>query len=166
MVWHASAKTVRSGENNQAPRRPARWPDDALRMVQTAADRAADAEALRGLPQEAKMRRQRTHDEIMANLRSVARGRISRLREYVLHAFCGKIPCYWCGKLTKQGDRNLDHVIARAAGGTDAQENLVCSCVRCNKSRGKRPGPPYFMIPSPYTRRTAEFGPDSWTKDY
>ena len=43
--------------------------------------------------------------------------------------------------LVREIDRselNLDHVIPRAQGGTSTWENVVCSCLRCNRQKGGR----------------------------
>ncbi len=42
------------------------------------------------------------------------------------------IPCYWCGKKTKRGDRHIDHVVPLGRKGKDDVYNLCCSCVTCN----------------------------------
>ena len=40
--------------------------------------------------------------------------------------------CRWCaGPAT-----TVDHVIARALGGTDALDNLAAACLSCNSARG------------------------------
>ena len=43
--------------------------------------------------------------------------------------------CYLCGK---SGADTLDHIIARADGGTDELENLRPAHRSCNSSRGRR----------------------------
>ena len=40
--------------------------------------------------------------------------------------------CHWCGELAT----TVDHVTAKADGGTDETTNLVASCKPCNDSRG------------------------------
>ncbi|WP_194905013.1 HNH endonuclease [Catenulispora rubra] len=40
--------------------------------------------------------------------------------------------CHWCGAPADC----VDHLIARARGGTDDPENLVSSCTPCNLARG------------------------------
>jgi 5-methylcytosine-specific restriction endonuclease McrA len=40
--------------------------------------------------------------------------------------------CHWCGRPAG----TVDHVIARALGGTDALTNLVAACSPCNSARG------------------------------
>lgn len=52
--------------------------------------------------------------------------------------------CAYCGILTDPGDRlsrrapQVDHVIPRIQGGSDAPENLVLACRRCNARKGGR----------------------------
>lgn len=40
--------------------------------------------------------------------------------------------CAYCGKQLEGDDATVDHVIAKAAGGTDDAANAVASCRRCN----------------------------------
>ena len=40
--------------------------------------------------------------------------------------------CVHCGR---DSDLTLDHIVPRAAGGTNAVTNLVTACRRCNSSR-------------------------------
>lgn len=44
--------------------------------------------------------------------------------------------CQYCGKSFSTSDLNLDHVIPRSRGGRTSWENIVCSCIRCNKRKG------------------------------
>ena len=46
--------------------------------------------------------------------------------------------CQYCGCVFPRGDLNLDHVIPRSQGGTSTWENVVCSCLRCNRQKGGR----------------------------
>ena len=46
--------------------------------------------------------------------------------------------CQYCGKLFSRSQLNLDHVVPRSQGGRTSWENVVCSCVRCNLSKGGR----------------------------
>lgn len=52
--------------------------------------------------------------------------------------------CVWCGRDIIRGNAQsperdriatLDHVIARADGGTNSPQNLVTACARCNRIR-------------------------------
>ncbi len=49
-----------------------------------------------------------------------------------------KNKCQYCGKEFKKNDLNLDHVIPRAYGGISSWENIVCSCIKCNRIKGGR----------------------------
>lgn len=44
--------------------------------------------------------------------------------------------CLWCQKYPER--LSLDHVVARALGGTNHTHNLVTSCLPCNTDRGDR----------------------------
>jgi 5-methylcytosine-specific restriction endonuclease McrA len=46
--------------------------------------------------------------------------------------------CQYCGQPFSRNDLNLDHVIPRSQGGTSTWENVVCSCLRCNRLKGGR----------------------------
>jgi hypothetical protein len=49
-----------------------------------------------------------------------------------------KWTCVWCGKDLKdvpRGERTLDHVLARVAGGSNRASNLVTACLGCNSER-------------------------------
>jgi len=46
--------------------------------------------------------------------------------------------CQYCGRGFGRVDLNLDHVIPRSQGGRTSWENVVCSCVRCNRRKGGR----------------------------
>lgn len=41
--------------------------------------------------------------------------------------------CHWC----KNPANTVDHLIARARGGTDDPANLVAACLACNSRRGQ-----------------------------
>lgn len=46
--------------------------------------------------------------------------------------------CQYCGKRWPKIDLNLDHVVPRTQGGVTSWENIVCSCVSCNRKKGGR----------------------------
>lgn len=46
--------------------------------------------------------------------------------------------CQYCGFKFDKNDLNIDHVIPRSQGGTSHWENVVCSCVVCNRKKGGR----------------------------
>lgn len=46
--------------------------------------------------------------------------------------------CQYCGVRPPRSELNLDHVVPRAHGGRSTWENVVASCVSCNRSKGGR----------------------------
>jgi 5-methylcytosine-specific restriction endonuclease McrA len=46
--------------------------------------------------------------------------------------------CQYCGVQPHRSELNLDHVVPRALGGRSTWENVVCSCVECNRRKGGR----------------------------
>jgi 5-methylcytosine-specific restriction endonuclease McrA len=49
-----------------------------------------------------------------------------------------KFTCQYCGDRPPRSELNLDHVIPRSLGGRTSWENVVCSCVGCNRHKGGR----------------------------
>jgi 5-methylcytosine-specific restriction endonuclease McrA len=49
-----------------------------------------------------------------------------------------KFTCQYCGERPHRSQLNLDHVIPRSLGGRTTWENVVCSCVECNRQKGGR----------------------------
>jgi len=49
-----------------------------------------------------------------------------------------KFTCQYCGERPGRSELNLDHVIPRSLGGRTSWENVVCSCVECNRHKGGR----------------------------
>jgi len=49
-----------------------------------------------------------------------------------------KFTCQYCGIRPSRSNLNLDHVIPRSMGGRTTWENVVCSCVDCNRRKGGR----------------------------
>lgn len=47
-----------------------------------------------------------------------------------------KCTCQYCGSRLPRHQLNLDHVIPRSRGGTSRWENIVCSCLPCNRKKG------------------------------
>jgi len=47
-----------------------------------------------------------------------------------------KNTCQYCGKAFAKSELNLDHVIPRSRGGQSNWENVVCSCIDCNRRKG------------------------------
>lgn len=54
--------------------------------------------------------------------------------------------CHYCGDVATE----VDHVIPRVNGGTEDPDNLVASCMKCNRSKGKRMAPRrrFFVVTS------------------
>ena len=60
------------------------------------------------------------------------------LRAFVYHRDGGK--CQYCGKRPgKDNPLTLDHIVPRAAGGTDRPDNIVAACRKCNYAKGDQP---------------------------
>ena len=49
-----------------------------------------------------------------------------------------KFTCQYCGQKPHRSQLNLDHVVPRSLGGRTTWENVVCSCVDCNRRKGGR----------------------------
>lgn len=47
--------------------------------------------------------------------------------------------CHYCNRYVLTGDRTVDHVTPRHAGGNSRLTNLVMACRRCNCRKGKKP---------------------------
>ena len=46
--------------------------------------------------------------------------------------------CWWCGCQLEGNNYHVDHLTPLARGGTNAPNNLVISCPKCNLSKGKK----------------------------
>ncbi len=46
--------------------------------------------------------------------------------------------CQYCGERPPRAQLNLDHVVPRTQNGRTTWENVVCSCVSCNRKKGGR----------------------------
>jgi 5-methylcytosine-specific restriction endonuclease McrA len=46
--------------------------------------------------------------------------------------------CQYCGTRPTRSELNLDHVVPRSLGGRSTWENVVTSCVDCNRRKGGR----------------------------
>ena len=44
--------------------------------------------------------------------------------------------CQYCGRALPRKELNIDHVVPRSRGGTSVWENVVCSCLECNRQKG------------------------------
>ena len=60
--------------------------------------------------------------------------RFSRLNIYARDDFT----CQYCGGRPARTELNLDHVVPRSLGGKSTWENVVCSCLDCNRRKGGR----------------------------
>ena len=49
-----------------------------------------------------------------------------------------KNTCQYCGKKFSTQNLNIDHVIPKSKGGKNSWDNLVCSCVKCNRTKGDK----------------------------
>lgn len=49
-----------------------------------------------------------------------------------------RFTCQYCGDRPPRAQLNLDHVVPRTQAGRTTWENVVCSCVRCNRMKGGR----------------------------
>jgi 5-methylcytosine-specific restriction endonuclease McrA len=61
--------------------------------------------------------------------------------------------CAYCGV---ENATTVDHVLPVARGGDDSEANLVCACVKCNTSKGKKM-PFDFFEPVSTTKLTRGF---------
>lgn len=46
--------------------------------------------------------------------------------------------CQYCGRALPLSQLSIDHVVPRSRGGPTTWENVVCSCLNCNTSKGGR----------------------------
>ena len=46
--------------------------------------------------------------------------------------------CQYCARKPHRAELNLDHVVPRSLGGRSTWENVVTSCVDCNRKKGGR----------------------------
>jgi len=49
-----------------------------------------------------------------------------------------KYTCQYCGAKPPRSELNLDHVVPRSMGGKTTWDNVVASCVDCNRRKGGR----------------------------
>lgn len=64
----------------------------------------------------------------------VRHGNWSQIRKYILER--DDFTCQYCG--AKDGPLEADHVMPKSRGGTDEYNNLVCACMRCNRSKSDK----------------------------
>jgi 5-methylcytosine-specific restriction endonuclease McrA len=60
--------------------------------------------------------------------------RYSRINVFARDRFT----CQYCGAKPHRSELNLDHVVPRSLGGKTTWENVVCSCMECNRRKGGR----------------------------
>jgi 5-methylcytosine-specific restriction endonuclease McrA len=60
--------------------------------------------------------------------------RFSRINIYARDSFT----CQYCGLRYPRSELNLDHVVPRSLGGRSTWDNVVCSCLECNRRKGGR----------------------------
>jgi len=46
--------------------------------------------------------------------------------------------CRWCGRRVTWAEKQVDHVMPLALGGSNGPENLAIACLRCNSSKGAK----------------------------
>lgn len=80
--------------------------------------------------------------------RAIRAARLRKIRNALHEEFNGE--CHYCQVVTvlpiegepgnrKSNTATVDHVVARAHGGTDSKDNLVLACLDCNNRRGIMP---------------------------
>lgn len=85
----------------------------------------------------------RKHDLIKKD-RLVNAGEIpttEQIRELIIQS---RKHCFWCDKIVKDKDLNIDHLYPLAKGGTNNINNLVVSCGLCNRRKHAK-HPEQFM---------------------
>ncbi len=60
--------------------------------------------------------------------------RFSRINIFARDGFT----CQYCNLRPARSELNLDHVVPRSRGGKTIWENVVCSCLDCNRRKGGR----------------------------
>ena len=66
--------------------------------------------------------------------------------------------CFYCRRTLKLSEATLDHVIPRAAGGTDRNGNLVLSCGDCNQRKGSKSLCQFVRLTGRKMRRLEKMG--------
>lgn len=59
----------------------------------------------------------------------------------------------------------MDHIISKAYNGTDSDNNLVCSCKRCNSIKGDRLESEFLMIAYDHLMTVGDSPPLEWVLD-
>lgn len=47
------------------------------------------------------------------------------------------VPCYWCWTHLSYTQGTVDHLFPKGIGGSNKEENLAWSCLRCNQKRAR-----------------------------
>lgn len=47
----------------------------------------------------------------------------------------GWYKCVKCGRSYRKGDMDIDHIVPKSLGGSNARDNLQCICKYCNRSK-------------------------------
>jgi 5-methylcytosine-specific restriction endonuclease McrA len=55
--------------------------------------------------------------------------------------------CAYCGKILRDHELTIDHVLPKSKGGSWSWENLVTCCVQCNRSKNQGIWVPRFTDP-------------------
>ena len=63
------------------------------------------------------------------------KGTINPALRFAVLKKCG-FACSYCGQKAPDVTLEIDHITPRAAGGTDAPENLTAACTTCNAGKG------------------------------
>lgn len=58
------------------------------------------------------------------------------------YGYLGRDPCAYCGR----PGGTIDHIVARARGGTNAPDNLTGSCAACGGLKGTWPLLPFLLL--------------------
>ena len=87
-------------------------------------------------------RRRALSNEVGARMRFARNGTLpSRgaavVRFYEVATMSASAPCEYCGRDAGPGNRQVDHRIPFARGGTHSAANLAIACARCNLVKGK-----------------------------
>lgn len=66
---------------------------------------------------------------------AVRKGRRETVYKMLARQHDGVVPCFCCGRHVTDEEATLEHIVEKAAGGTDEMENLSISHEPCNQER-------------------------------